>query len=360
MAKNSKKNKGFSDKRSKNAPDKVQSQNPEDPAESVETEMKPAQLDLKTQIGGIDTELFDRLLKPAMISFSIRREEETLRQVIESIVTAIVMRDAYEGYRKLDDICQRYLYYFESVDGITRRTRESVELGGLCDYWRSQAMMMLVRDSAAIFELLLPDVHVPVPDVCTLKQEDFLRGINAILNGRLDAEVNSDRNNRISPDLYDFAYGMSFPWLGFDPGAVFSIQNVIPDSQIAVKYEFALASAEQTQLFYQDAQNALHECLFLDLLYAQHRKVYDEVLEAFPGEERLPNDFRIQLEQKIRFDKTYQTAFYDILCGIPLTKNLHRSSRIDFKGLNAFGKFVSVIRQSAENHQGVYIFHYLG
>ena len=360
MAKNSKKNKVFSNKKSPNAPANEPILTQEEPEQTIETETKPTQLELKTLIGGIDTELFDRLIKPAMMSFSMNHEEETLRQVIESIVTAIVMRDAYEGYRKLDDICQRYLYYFESVDGITRRTREAVELGGLCDYWRCQAMMMLIRDSAAIFELLLPDVHVPVPDVCILKQEDFLNGINGVLNGRLDAEINSNRDNRISQDLYDFAYGMSFPWLGFDPGAVFSIQNVLPDSQIAVKYEFALASAEQTQRFYLDAQNALHECLFIDLLYAQHRKIYDEVEEAFPANERLPDDFRDQLEQKIRFDKTYQSAFYDVLCGIPLTKDLHRSSRINYRNLNAFGQFVSVIRQAAENRQGVYIFHYLG
>ena len=158
MAKNSKKNKVFSNKKSPNAPANEPILTQEEPEQTIETETKPTQLELKTLIGGIDTELFDRLIKPAMMSFSMNHEEETLRQVIESIVTAIVMRDAYEGYRKLDDICQRYLYYFESVDGITRRTREAVELGGLCDYWRCQAMMMLIRDSAAIFELLLPDV----------------------------------------------------------------------------------------------------------------------------------------------------------------------------------------------------------
>ena len=365
MSKNTKKNKAVSNKTLKNSPNSTPVDAPKAEVETAQTEtapdgIAPDHLELKTQIGGIDTELYDRLLKPAMMSFSMRHEEESLRQVIESIVTAIVMRDAYEGYRKLDDICQRYLYYFESIDGISRRTRETVELGGLCDYWRSQAMMMLIRDSAAIFELLLPDVHVPVPEVCTLKQGDFLNGVNSVLNGRLDAVVDDNRENCVTPDLYDFAHGMSFPWLGFDPGAVFGIQNVLHDSDIAVKYEFALASAEQTQRFYQDAQNALHECLFIDLLYAQHRKIYDEVVEAFPADQRLPEDFRLQLEQKIRFDKTYQAAFYDTLCGIELTKNLHRSSRIDYRALNSFGQFVSVIRQAAESRLGVYIFHYLG
>ena len=174
MSKNSKKIKPIPDNNNKTAPVLMEAEgaesvdSPWNTSPSVDT--APGRLELKTQIGGIDTELYDRLIQPAMMSFSLRRDDEPLRQLIESIVTAIVMRDAYDGYRKLDDISQRYLYYCESVDGISRRTRESVELGALCDYWRSQAMMMLIRDSAAIFELLLPDVHVPVPETQILKQ----------------------------------------------------------------------------------------------------------------------------------------------------------------------------------------------
>lgn len=364
MSKNSKKNKPISEKNNKTVPLLKETEQPESLETPQDENSKDASvsnpLELKTQIGGIDTELYDRLIQPAMMSFSLRRDDEPLRQLIESIVTAIVMRDAYEGYRKLDDISQRYLYYCESVDGISRRTRESVELGALCDYWRNQAMMMLIRDSAAIFELLLPDVHVPVPDTQILKQNDFLSAVDICLNGRLDAVLDDNRDNKSTSDLYDFAYGMSFPWQGYEPGTLFGIQCALPDSKIAVKYEFALASAEQTQRFYQDAQNALHEALFIDLIYAQHRKIYDEIVEAFPEDQRLPEDFRHQLEQKIRFDKTYQAAFYDTLCGMEITKPLHRSSRIDYRALNCFGKFVSVIRQAAESRLGVYIFHYLG
>ena len=360
MSKSAKKSKGF--KTNKTSVPVQPAAVSSEPFETIEEEiqLQPKRLELKTQIGVIHTELYERLLKPAFSSFALRHDDEPLRQIVESIVTSIAMHDAYEGYRKLDDIFQRYLYYLESIEGSARKSLDSIELSALCDYWRTQAFMTLIRDSSAIFELLLPDSLPETPSACTIDQESFFQGIDVALNSHLDPAVATSRDSATSRDLFDFAHGVSFPWLGYSPENIFGIQAHIPNEKIEFANEFAMASAEQTIQFDLDVQNCLNSTLFLDLVYAQHHKIYLELESAYQAEDLLPSGLCRQLSQRIKFDKTYQNAYDAILSGSSLTKPLHRSTRLDFSALNAFGKFANIIHKAANLQFGVYIFHYLG
>ena len=145
MAKNSKKNKAQQSKISGNktlakAHQTAEPLSVNEAASTVaaeelpEASSAPLLLQMRTQMGVIQTDLYERLFKPAFVSFSQRRDDEPLRQLVEGIVTSIAMHDAYDSYRTLDDICQRYLYYLESVTGARERTWETVQASGLCDY----------------------------------------------------------------------------------------------------------------------------------------------------------------------------------------------------------------------------------
>ncbi|MBQ9815948.1 MAG: hypothetical protein IJM59_00555 [Proteobacteria bacterium] len=355
-----------SSKKIKDLDRKISSSSTSSPPEPVTRETPqsipaaPPELSLRTLFGSIQTDLYERLLQPAMMSFGLRRDDEPLRQIVESIVTSIAMRDAYEGYRKIDDICQRYLYYLESLSGVSKKNLESIELNSLCDYWRAQVFMTLVRDSSAIFELLLPDTQPQIPDPKDLSQEAFLKSVHTILNPRLDPTIPISRETCSCQELYDFAHGISFPWTGYPSENLFGIQNMIPDEMLCVEHEFAMISAEQCRIFDLRIHQSLHKCLFIDLLFAQHHKLFDEICPAFSPEDILPDDFCQQLSGRVQFDKTYQQAFDAIMQGIPLTKPLHRASRLDYQTLNSFGAFASIVHWAAQYQMGVYLFHYLG
>ena len=363
MAKNSNKNKGLQPKTSKPSPmQKVPVTVPENPAPAPLNEPAPAikSLQMRTVIGAIQIHLFDELLRPAFISFDQRRDDEPLRQLIESIVTSIAMRDAYDGYRKIDDICQRYLYYLESIRGISSRSWEQLENAALCDYWRTQAFLTLIRESNAIFDLLLPDSQPPLPSSRFLKQDDFLNAVLAVLNPNLDTHTPLSRDSLKSKDLYDFAHGVSFPYIGFNAENIFRLQHMANDTDIRVSHEFALANETYTAQLAKDASDAINDCLFRDLIFSQHHKFYDELLNAFAPNESLPDELTAELSKKFRFDKTYQSAFDNIHNNIPITKQLHRASRLDFHDLNSFGEFLSILQDAQAQGLGVYIFHYVG
>ena len=371
MAKNSKKNKAQQNKKQGKKSVAKQSeitsasmvQDAEMPvqAEDLSAESpEPQALQLRTQIGVIQTDLYERLFKPAFVSFAQRRDDEPLRQLVEGIVTSIAMHDAYDSYRTLDDICQRYLYYLESVAGARDRSWETIQTSGLCDYWRSQVFMVLIRESSAIFSLLLPEGQPEPPAAIDMIQSDFLDGCDFVLNDTLGS-VCYDREHAISRDLYDFVYGMSFPWLGYNTESIFNIRDMVADSDMCVSHEFAMASAEQVHVFYKDYMEAVKKKLYTDLVYTQHRKVYDELSEAYEADEGLPMDLVDMLSQRIKFDKSYQSA-YDkcIECSGDSIENIHRNSRLNPAYLNSFKKVGSILKAASELNHGVYLFHYIG
>ena len=71
-------------------------------------------MDLHTRMGILDDEIYTQLIEPAFQAFALEDEETGLRMLAESVVSAIAAREDYAKFRKLDDICQRYLYYIES------------------------------------------------------------------------------------------------------------------------------------------------------------------------------------------------------------------------------------------------------
>lgn len=340
-------------------------------------------MDLHTRMGILDDEIYTQLIEPAFQAFALEDEETGLRMLAESVVSAIAAREDYAKFRKLDDICQRYLYYIESFTELKRRTRERVEIQGLCTYWRSQMCMAFVCDSRTMRHLLLPSdspeqieaqlseqttdrsddcVDAQADSCCgfDMRQARFLRGVDSILNPTLGAGICGDRNGASCRDLYDFAHGMSFPWIGFDPDRVFNLKHIVFDEALCVSHCFARLDAAHVDIMWQRLQKCLCEALFIDLLYAQHRKLYDEIHNAFDDDDRLPCDFLMQIRQRIRFDKAYQTAHDDILCGKPLVRPLHRSSRLDVDDLNAFATLAAIWSKAAAAHQGLYAFHYFG
>ena len=364
MAKNCNKNKGLQPKVSNKSTAQKVPMPPSAPLnalpEPTPATASPEPLHMRTLIGTIRIHLYEELLKPAFISFDRRRDDEPLRQLIESIVTSIAMRDAYDGYRKIDDICQRYLYYLESIRGVTSKSWEQLENAALCDYWRTQAFLTLIRESNAIFDLLLPDTQPALPPCKFLLQSDFLHGVNAVLNPNLDPFTPFDRETLPTRDLYDFSYGVSFPYIGFDTENLFRLQHQANDADIRTSHDFAIANEAHTAHFAQEASAALQNSLFRDLLFSQHHKFYDELMVAFEPNEMLPDPLSEELSQRFRFDKIYQSAFHNLLNGTPITKQLHRASRLDFNDLNSFGAFVSLLLQAHKQNLGVYIFHYIG
>lgn len=313
-------------------------------------------LEFRTLVGIIHTDLYDRLIKPALVSFALRHDDEPLHQLVESIVTSIAIHDAYEGYRKIDDICQRYLYYLESIEN-TVKSIEQIELSALCDYWRLQVFALLICDSAAIFELLLPAEQPKIPAPCTIEQHAFFNGIRTVFNAHLDPTSKLTAEHLRSEDVFQFAYGISYPWTGFPPENIFPIQTHLANDKIPSKHSFAMISAEQAHFFNQSIQNSLRNLLLIDIIYAQHRKVYDEISSAFAPDDILPDQICDQLSKRIKFDKIYQNAFDSILSGLPMTKPLHRSSRLNIEDLNAFGQFAGMIHRAAELNLGVFLFH---
>ena len=318
----------------------------------------PRELQRRTIIGALDYGLLERLILPALEVYGQRHDDDPLRHLVESIVNAIAMRDAYSGYRKLDDVCQRYLYYRESLRGASVRSREAVELGALCDYWRLQFLILLIRDSSAIFSLLLPEPQPKPPQSRCLPQDEFLDSVRTILNGRIDSTIPVDRESCGFPNLYGFAFGESLPWPGFATDAVFPLQHTISDGEIRTASSLAMASAPQTAALRDDVHRAIHRCLFTDLVFAQHRRVYEDICTAFSGDEIIPDALADQT--RVRFDKTYQNAYDAMLAGVPIAKALHRSSRLDAAQLTTFGTFASVIEAAANRGLGLYLFHYVG
>lgn len=72
-------------------------------------------MDLHTRMGILDDEIYTQLIEPAFQAFALEDEETGLRMLAESVVSAIAAREDYAKFRKLDDICQRYLYYIERL-----------------------------------------------------------------------------------------------------------------------------------------------------------------------------------------------------------------------------------------------------
>ncbi len=342
---------------------------------------------LHTRAGVLDEEIYGQIIEPAFQAFALRDDETALRMLAESAVSAITTREDYAKFRKLDDICQRYLYYAESFGEITRRTRERVEVQGLLTYWRSQMCMAFVCDSRAMRDLLLPPDRAPKSDEQIAEtqsgaqsgaemlqnrgganpaagfdmfQSRFLRGIDTVLNPSMGAGICADRTAASCRDLYDFAHGMSFPWIGFDPDRVFNLKHIVFDEALCVSHCFSHLDAGYVRSLKDDLAGSLEEALFIDLLYAQHRKLYDEIHAAFGDGDRLPPGFLSQLRLRVRFDKVYRAAYDDILSGRRIMRPLHRASRLDIDDLNAFGAFAGVWHQAALTHSGLYAFHYFG
>ena len=336
---------------------------------------------LHTRAGVLDDEIYGQIIEPAFQAFALRDDETALRMLAESAVSAIATREDYAKFRKLDDICQRYLYYAESFCEITRRTRERVEVQGLRTYWRSQMCMAFVCDSRAMRALLLPPGCAPKPEDqgaqsgaetfqnsggpnpaagFDMLQSRFLRGIDTVLNPSMGAGICADRSAASCRDLYDFAHGMSFPWIGFDPDRVFNLKHIVFDEALCVSHCFSHLDAGHVRALGDDLAASLEEALFIDLLYAQHRKLYDEIHAAFGDGDRLPPGFLAQLRLRVRFDKVYRAAYDDILSGRRIMRPLHRASRLDIDDLNAFGAFAGVWRHAAQTQSGLYAFHYFG
>lgn len=329
------------------------------PEPEPQIEAVPIHLEFHALVGIIQTDLYERLIKPALVSFALRRDDEPLHQLVESIVTSIAIHDAYDGYRKIDDICQRYLYYLESIEN-TAKSLEQMELSALCDYWRLQVFMLLICDSASVFELLLPAAKPDIPAPCCIDENRFFNGIQTVLNAHIDPTCALDPEQLSAEDVYHFAYGVSYPWTGFPPECVFPLLNHVSNAKIQSKHPFAMINAEYCALFDQAIQKSLYTLLLIDIIYAQHRKVYEEISAAFDPDDTLPDEICAQLSKRVKFDKTYQSAYDSILAGTPISKPLHRSSRLDVDDLNAFGQFASMIHRAAEMKLGAFIFHYHG
>lgn len=341
---------------------------------------------LHTRMGILDDEIYSQLIEPAFLAFALDDDETGLRMLAESVVSAIAAREDYSKFRKLDDICQRYLYYIESYTELKRRTRERVEIQGLCTYWRSQMCMAFVCDSHAMRRLLLPDEKVRSPGDGVeqelgssvrrpeenrrimgddahggfdMPQERFLRGIDAVLRMTPASGFCADREGALCRDVFHFAYGMSFPWIGFDPDRIFNLKHIVFDEALCVSHCFARLDVAHVGVMWQRLKECLSEALFIDLLYAQHRRLYDEIHEVF-DDGRIPCDFLELVQRRVRFDKAYQTAYDDIVRGEPLLRPLHRSSRLALGDLNAFAALSAIWSKAASARQALYAFHYFG
>lgn len=328
-------------------------------AENAASETAPAVPVARVLLGAMDGELFEKILMPAFAAFDTKHSDEPLRVLVENIVTAIATRSVYEGCRRLDDVLQRYLYYLESMQ--SESGQEQAQSRALCDYWRCQVFMTLIRDSRIVFELLFP--YEPVGDVQTAEvlRQRLLKGIEHVLSGRLGgAQGNIPRQNCACLPLYDFTRGVSFPWNGFTPVWLFGLTHWIPDHapDLPIEHEYAMLMPEQVVVMRDALYDALRETMLIDLIIAQHSKLYAEMLSAFDEDSRLPAEILETLSRRVRFDKVYQAALDAWLSGQRVTKKLHRSSRLDIEEMNAVGSLYYVLKSASQLGLGVYLFHH--
>lgn len=313
----------------------------------------------KTLLGIINTDLYDKLLAPPLSAAALDDNNFPLQVLIENIVEDIAAQNVYDTHRKLDDICQRFLYYIEALRDAPPHSREFVELNALCNYWRAQFFMTAIKDAQTLFNLLLPETtHLDVsPLLCP--QNDFFNAIHSALSLTL-SNANCAYEKLTNISLFDFAHGTSFPWLGFNPDNLLNIRNLFPDHLLHFTHAFALSDAGYSQIFAHEILDCLKKTLLIDLVCAQHRKLFAELELAFDTNEPLPDECFTGIQARVRFDKTYQSAFERLSNGLPLLAPLHRASRLNLNEINMLGKICSVFR-AAQNHRlGVFIFHFLG
>lgn len=313
----------------------------------------------KTLLGLINTDLYDKLLAPPLSAAALDDNNFPLQVLIENIVEDIAAQNVYDSHRKLDDICQRFLYYIEALRDAPAHSRECIELNALCNYWRAQFFMTAIKDAQTLFNLLLPEnTHLDVPPLLC-HQTDFFNAIHCALSNTLSPS-NGTPETCANADLYDFAHGSSFPWLGFNPDTLLNLKDVFPDSNLRFSHAFALSDASYTQIFAQEILDRLEKHLLIDLVCAQHRKLFAELELAFNTNDPLPDEVYTCIRSRVRFDKTYQNAFERLSNGLPLLTPLHRASRLNLNEINTLGKICNVFR-AAQNHRlGVFIFHFLG
>ncbi len=309
--------------------------------------------------GAIAGELFESIYKPAFVSFDQRVDDNPLRALVESVATTIATRSVYDGCRKLDDVFQRYLYYVESLQ--CEPAAEKLQTQALCDYWRTQVFITLIRDSRIVYKLLLPNEPTTFVTPGDVLRNDLLPALRRILTCRLGGPVgDASRENATCPSLIDFARGVSFPWIGFSPERLFGLLKAIPDSctDEPVLHEFAIAMPEQVVIFRDALQSAINETLLIDLVAAQHSKLFAEIMSAHDDDTRLPQGIIETISKRVRFDKTYQAAYDDCLAGRTITKPLHRASRLNIHDLNAVGQLYRVLSDATDRNLGVYLFHF--
>jgi len=309
-------------------------------------------------VGLIDGARFQKYILPAMQHFDQHRKDDLLRQLVESVAMAIAMHDAYDDFRKIDDISQRYLYYLESFQSASPNSTEALELGVLRDYWRSQVFMTFIRDADAIFALLdgLPANPAPAR---LFHHDALLTGLCDILTCRVGGHIGQASLQNPAPNpILDFVLGTSTPWIGFIPERLFGLLHAIPEAIPPIAHEFALAMPEHVASMRDDLRLGIENALLIDLILAQHPKLHAEIRQAFDDDECLPASILTQLKHRVRFDRVYQAAFDAILTAHPIQKPLHRASRLSIPALNAIGALYAQLNDAANRHRAVYIFHY--
>lgn len=327
--------------------------------------------------GLMDGALYGEIYAPAFRSYADRRDDTALRQLIESIVSDIAMRDAYAQYRKIDDICQRYLYYAESLKtalGSEKSTfatdderSEMLELEALTLYWREQVFYCLLNDAEAIYGLLLPEQSMPLPPHLYFSTPELMSATHRVLSCTVGC-VSKPKLTGDCADFFAFLAGRSFPYLGYEASDVFGYVGVgdagrvntskvdkqLPDQEL--EQVFAMLTPEYVARFADCLRNSLEKTLFLDLIAAQHPKLYNELTEAFDSDESMPSAVSQRLMQRVRFDKTYREAFEKLLTAQPLSKALHRSSRLDIAELNMVGKLYARLQFAVKHQLAVFSF----
>ena len=360
MTKNNRKNKGLQHK--KQTADKSQNavieptQNPIS-SEQDEVQIQPSEIH-KPQVllGVMNVDLYERLLKPAFVCYAQQQNDEPLRQLVESIVTSIALSEDQEKYRKINDISQRYLYYLERVSNDSVKKWDLIVSQGMCQYWRTQIFMMLIRNSADIFNLLLPEHQESDLPVFCCEQQQFLNGIDEILKSSLNHHSVIKEGTDCSI-LYDFSRGISYPWLGYDPEIIFNSQGELPEDSDKLANTFALMSENIVNELKPSLIKQIENTLFIDLIYTQFKKIYEDLCQAFEPDEPIPDEMIEMLNQRIRFDQNYQKGFDTLIHGQVIDQKLHRSSRLDIQSLNTFGSIFNIFRYASENHLGVYLFY---
>ena len=307
-------------------------------------------------VGVIQTELYERLLKPAFVCYAQQQNDEPLRQLVESIVTSIALTEDQETYRIINDISQRYLFYLEQISNDSVKNWDHIASEGACQYWRTQVFMMLIRNSANIFNLLLPEPQELPLTVFQSEMQDFFNGVDEILKTGIGHSFVNTQELKCS-SLYHFSRGVSVPWTGYDAGIIFNLTADVLEQLDKSACGFALMSDHVIRELYPDLIKQIENTLYIDLIFTQYKKIYEDLCQAFEPDEPLPDEMMEMLHQRIRFDQAYQNAFDAILHGQKLDKPLHRSSRLDIHALNTFISFFNQFRYAAEHHLGLYIFY---